>query len=176
MTGHSGVQYDDDQQQTAVPKVIESWDAVTGSRKRTSALGSAQTSEFWGHEEGASAVQRNAADMFDAIAELLNLETEMLKDFEKNMHDAMARFTGAEYENELVLKEIQADQQAQRIREQNVTRLTALVHKLGFHITEADLQQGNFTAPGSKPPSASGGPAGGTSGGSPVTQPGQKKI
>lgn len=30
MTGHSGVRYDDDQQQTAVPKVIESWDAVTG--------------------------------------------------------------------------------------------------------------------------------------------------
>lgn len=176
MTGYSGVQYDDDQQQAAAPKVIESWDAVTGSRKRTSALGSAQTSEFWGHEEGPSAVQRTAADMFDAISELLNLETEMLKDFEKNMHEAMARFTGAEYENELVLKEIQADQQAQRIREEKVTQLTALVHKLGIIIDEADLQQGNFTAPGSKPPSESGGPAGAASGGNPVTQPGQKKI
>lgn len=121
-------------------------------------------------------MQRTAADMFDAISELLNLETEMLKDFEKNMHEAMARFTGAEYENELVLKEIQADQQAQRIREEKVTQLTALVHKLGIIIDEADLQQGNFTAPGSKPPSASGGPAGAASGGNPVTQPGQKKI
>ena len=34
MTGNPDVGYDDDQQQTVAPKVIESWDAVTGSRKR----------------------------------------------------------------------------------------------------------------------------------------------
>lgn len=176
MAGHSGVQYDDDQQQAAAPKVVESWDAVTGSRKRTSALGSAQTSEFWGHEEGPSAVQRNSADMFDAISELLNLETEMLKDFEKNMHEAMARFTGTEYDNQLALKEVQADQQAQAIRDRNVTRITALIHGLGIDIDETDLKQGNFFAPASNPPSASSGAAGGSLGVGPVLQPGPKKI
>ena len=46
MAGNADVSYDDDQQQAAVPKVTETWDAVTGSRKHTEALGSAQTSTF----------------------------------------------------------------------------------------------------------------------------------
>ena len=41
MAGNPDVSYDDDQQQAAAPKVTETWDAVTGSRKHTEALGSA---------------------------------------------------------------------------------------------------------------------------------------
>lgn len=42
MAGNPDVSYDDDQQQKAAPKVTETWDAMTGSRKRTSALWAAQ--------------------------------------------------------------------------------------------------------------------------------------
>ena len=48
MAGNADVSYDDDQQQAVVPKVTETWDAMTGSRKRTSALGAAQQNVFWG--------------------------------------------------------------------------------------------------------------------------------
>ena len=40
MAGNADVSYDDDRQQAAVPKVTETWDTVTGSRKHTVALGS----------------------------------------------------------------------------------------------------------------------------------------
>lgn len=41
MVGKTDVSYDDKQQQAAAPKVTETWDTVTGSRKHTLALGSA---------------------------------------------------------------------------------------------------------------------------------------
>ena len=44
MAGNADVSYDDDQQQAVVPKVTETWDAMTGSRKRTSALGAVRQS------------------------------------------------------------------------------------------------------------------------------------
>ena len=93
MAGNADVSYDDDQQQAAVPKVTETWDAVTGSRKHTEALGSAQTSTFWGHEDGPAELQGSAADMFHAVSGLLAHESNMLKKFEADMHEAMTRFT-----------------------------------------------------------------------------------
>ena len=99
MAGNADVSYDDDQQQAAAPKVTETWDAVTGSRKHTEALGSAQTSTFWGHEDGPAELQGSAADMFHAVSGLLASESIMLRDFEADMHEAMTRFTGAEYDN-----------------------------------------------------------------------------
>lgn len=41
MAGKTDVSYDDKQQQAAAPKVTETWDTVTSSRKHTLALGSA---------------------------------------------------------------------------------------------------------------------------------------
>lgn len=139
MTGYSGVQYDDDQQQSAAPKVNETWDAVTGSRKHTAALGSAQTSDFWGHEEGPAKLQVSAAEMFDAVSGLLTYESDMLKKFEAAMHQAMTRFTGTEYDNELTFKKVQADQQMQAIRSQNPTRFGAMVHALGLSLEDLGL-------------------------------------
>ena len=52
MAGNADVSYDDDQQQAVAPKVTETWDAMTGSRKRTSALGAAQQNVFWGVSGG----------------------------------------------------------------------------------------------------------------------------
>ena len=57
-------------------------------------------------------IQNGAADLFDALSGLLVFESDMLRNFEAKMHAAMTRFTGTEYENELALKKLQADEQA----------------------------------------------------------------
>ena len=79
MSGYSGVQYDDDQQQAAAPKVNETWDAVTESRNGATSLGSAQESSFWGQESGPVAMRTRATDMFNTISELLAAETRLLQ-------------------------------------------------------------------------------------------------
>ena len=107
MTGYSGVQYDDDQQQAAAPKVIESWDAVTGSRKRTSALGSAQTSEFWGQEAGPSSMGDTSAALFNTMSEVLAKEAALIVTFEAEINAALESFTGTEQDNKLQLAQIQ---------------------------------------------------------------------
>lgn len=166
MAGHADVSYDDDQQQAAVPKVTETWDAVTGSRKHTEALGSAQTSTFWGHEDGPADLQDSAAKMFEAVSGLLASESAMLRDFEADMHKAMTRFTGAEYDNQLEFKNTQADQQMQAIRSQNPTEFTAMLHALG--LTLEDL--GSAADPLIAPPTQSGTPSGVSPTTVPVTQ------
>ena len=166
MAGNADVSYDDDQQQAAAPKVTETWDAVTGSRKHTEALGSAQTSTFWGHEDGPADLQDSAAKMFEAVSGLLASESAMLRDFEADMHKAMTRFTGAEYDNQLEFKNTQADQQMQAIRSQNPTRFTAMLHALG--LTVEDL--GSAMDPLIAPPTQSGTPSGVSPATVPVTQ------
>lgn len=166
MAGNPDVSYDDDQQQAAVPKVTETWDAVTGSRKHTEALGSAQTSTFWGHEDGPAELQGSAAKMFEAVSGLLASESIMLRDFEADMHEAMTRFTGAEYDNQLGFKNAQADQRMQAIRSQNPTRFTAMLHALG--LTVEDL--GSAGDPLIAPPTQSGTPSGVSPTTVPVTQ------
>ena len=71
MTGNANAGYDGDRQGQAASHVAESFEAVTGSRKHTSALGSVQNSSFWGHEDGAVKIQNGAADLFDALSALL---------------------------------------------------------------------------------------------------------
>ena len=166
MAGNADVSYDDDQQQAVAPKVTETWDAVTGSRKHTEALGSAQTSTFWGHEDGPADLQGSAAKMFEAVSGLLASESNMLKTFEAQMHEAMTRFTGAEYDNQLEFKNTQADQQMQAIRSQNPTRFTAMLHALG--LTVEDL--GSAMDPLIAPPTQSGTPSGVSPTTVPVTQ------
>lgn len=166
MAGNPDVSYDDNQQQAAVPKVTETWDAVTGSRKHTEALGSAQTSTFWGHEDGPAELQGSAAKMFEAVSGLLASESIMLRDFEADMHEAMTRFTGAEYDNQLGFKNAQADQRMQAIRSQNPTRFTAMLHALG--LTVEDL--GSAADPLIAPPTQSGTPSGVSPTTVPVTQ------
>lgn len=166
MAGNADVSYDDDQQQAAAPKVTETWDAVTGSRKHTEALGSAQTSTFWGHEDGPADLQDSAAKMFEAVSGLLASESAMLRDFEADMHKAMTRFTGAEYDNQLEFKNTQANQQMQAIRSQNPTKFTAMLHALG--LTLDDL--GSAADPLIAPPTQSGTPSGVSPTTVPVTQ------
>ena len=168
MAGNADVSYDDDQQQAAAPKVTETWDAVTGSRKHTEALGSAQTSTFWGHEDGPAELQGSAAKMFEAVSGLLASESAMLRDFEADMHKAMTRFTGAEYDNQLEFKNTQADQQMQAIRSQNPTKFTAMLHALG--LTLEDL--GSATDPLIAPPTQSGAGSAGGSSSAPTTSSG----
>ena len=47
MTGNADASYDGERQEKAARKVGDSWEAATGSRKHTAALGSAQTYTFW---------------------------------------------------------------------------------------------------------------------------------
>lgn len=137
MTGNPDVGYDNDQQTAAAPSVTESWDAVTDSRKRTSSLGAAQTSAFWGHESGPTRLKERSAQMFDAFSEALNRESEMLKNFEAKMHQAMARFTGAEYDNELEFLKAQSDERMRSIRENTAdSELDALLHEIGLSIED----------------------------------------
>ena len=168
MAGNPDVSYDDDQQQAAAPKVTETWDAVTGSRKHTEALGSAQTPTFWGHEDGPADLQDSAAAMFEAVSGLLASESIMLRDFEADMHEAMTRFTGAEYDNQLNFKNTQADQQMQAIRSQNPTEFTAMLHALG--LTLEDL--GSAADPLIASPTQSGAGSAGGSGSAPTTSSG----
>lgn len=168
MAGNPDVSYDDDQQQAAAPKVTETWDAVTGSRKHTEALGSAQTSTFWGYEDGPADLQRSAEKMFEAVSGLLAGESTMLKNFEEDMHKAMTRFTGTEYDNQLEFKNTQADQQMQAIRSQNPTKFTAMLHALG--LTPEDL--GSALDPLIAPPTQSGAGSAGGSSGAPTTSSG----
>lgn len=168
MAGNADVSYDDDQQQAAAPKVTETWDAVTGSRKHTEALGSAQTPTFWGHERGPAKLQGSATEMFEAVSGLLASESAMLSDFEAQMHKAMTRFTGAEYDNQLKFKNTQADQQMQAIRSQNPTRFTAMLHALG--LTLEDL--GSAADPLIAPPTQSGAGSAGGSSSAPTTSSG----
>ena len=168
MAGNADVSYDDDQQQAAAPKVTETWDAVTGSRKHTEALGSAQTSTFWGYEDGPADLQRSAEKMFEAVSGLLAGESIMLKNFEEDMHKAMTRFTGTEYDNQLGFKNTQADQQMQAIRSQNPTKFTAMLHALG--LTPEDL--GSALDPLIAPPTQSGAGSAGGSSGAPTTSSG----
>ena len=137
MTGNPDVGYDNDQQTAAAPSVTESWDAVTDSRKRTSSLGAAQTSAFWGHESGPTRLKERSAQMFDAFSEALNRESEMLKNFEAKMHQAMARFTGAEYDNKLEFLKAQSDERMRSIREDTAdSELDALLHEIGLSIED----------------------------------------
>lgn len=175
MTGYSGVEYDDDRQRAAAGNVGDTWDAVTGSRKYTSALGSVQNSSFWGHEEGAVKMQNGAADLFDALSALLVFESDMLRNFEAKMHVAMKRFTGTEYENALGFKETQADMEAQSIRSKEQDEYTALLHRIGLTLEDVihlPVDSGTSTT---VPQSSSGG-AGASTGSGPATQPSQKKI
>lgn len=174
MTGNADACYDGERQEKAARKVGDSWEAATGSRKHTAALGSAQTYTFWGHEDGPALLRQRSAEMFDAVSELLDRETAMFKDFEEKMHAAMTRFTGAEYENELGFKEAQADMAAQSIRAKDQDQLTALLHRIGLTLDDfmpLPVDSGTSTT---APQSSPGGTA--PTGSSPATQTGQKKI
>lgn len=170
MTGNPDVGYDNDQQTAAAPSVTESWDAVTDSRKRTSSLGAAQTSAFWGHESGPSTLKDRSADMFDAVSELLNRESESLKKFEAKMHQAMTRFTGAEYDNKLEFLEAQADERMQSIREDTAnSEIDALLHRIGLSIEDVIPPQRASSAAPSNTSTTSSGDAGSTSASTPPT-------
>jgi hypothetical protein len=176
MTGYSGVEYDDDRQRAAAGNVGDTWDAVTGSRKYTSALGSVQNSSFWGHEEGAVKMQNGAADLFDALSALLVFESDMLRNFEAKMHVAMKRFTGTEYENALALKKLQADEQAQAIRSQRPDQFNAMIRRFGLTLADLGFDAAPSSAPLVAPPTASGAPSGVASNNGPVTQDAQPEA
>ena len=177
MTGNPDVGYDNDQQTAAAPSVTESWDAVTDSRKRTSSLGAAQTSAFWGHESGPTRLKERSAQMFDAFSEALNRESEMLKNFEAKMHQAMTRFTGAEYDNELEFLKAQSDERMRSIREDTAdSELDALLHEIGLSIEDVLPRQRMSEASTLKTSATSSGDAGSASTSGPVAQPGQKTV
>ena len=170
MTGNPDVGYDNDQQTAAAPSVTESWDAVTDSRKRTSSLGAAQTSAFWGHESGPTTLKERSADMFDAVSELLNRESESLKKFEAKMHQAMTRFTGAEYDNKLEFLKAQSDERMRSIREDTAdSEFDALLHRIGLSIEDVLPRQRASEASTLKTSTTSSGDAGTTSASTPPT-------
>lgn len=176
MTGNANAGYDGERQGQAVSNVTESFDAVTGSRKHTSALGSVQNSSFWGHEDGAVKIQNGAADLFDALSALLVFESNMLRNFEAKMHAAMTRFTGTEYENELALKKLQADEQARAIRSQKPGQLNAMFRRFGLTFADLGFDAALSSAPPAVPSTAPGAPSGVTSNTGPVTQDAQPEA
>lgn len=176
MAGNPDVRYDNDQQQAAAPKVTETWDAMTGSRKRTSALGSAQQTVFWGHERGPSAMQRESTAMFDKVSQLLELESQSLKDFEAKMHEAMTRFTGTEYENQLKFKSMKADEQVQAIRAQHQTQFSALLHSILSPIEDMTSSADSSSQPLIAPSALDSSNTGATSNTAPATQGAQPEV
>ena len=176
MTGNANAGYDGERQGQAALNVAESFEAVTGSRKHTSALRSAQNSSFWGHEEGAVKMQNGAADLFDALSALLVFESDMLRNFEAKMHVAMKRFTGTEYENALALKKLQADEQAQAIRSQRPDQFNAMIRRFGLTLADLGFDAAPSSAPPVAPPTASGAPSGVASNNGPVTQDAQPEA
>lgn len=170
MTGNPDVGYDNDQQSGAAPSVTECWDAMTDSREHTSSLAAAQTPAFWGHEEGPALLRRYSADMFDAVSDLLNRESEMLKTFERDMHQAMTRFTGAEYDNELGLLEVQADKQVHSIREHTAdSEAAVLPHIIGLSAEDLAPRHRISSASTSKTSATPSGDAGTPSASTPPT-------
>jgi len=122
-------------------------------------------------------MQNGAAGLFDALSALLVFEAEMLKNFEAKMHVAMTRFTGTEYENELALKKLQADQQAQSIREDTAdSQFEALLHRIGLTVEDLVPPQHASSAATSNTSTTSSGDAGSASTSGPVAQPGQKTV
>ena len=143
MAGYSGVQYDDDQQQAAAPKVTETWDAVTESRNGATALSAAQQSSFWGQETGPVAMRTRATDMFDTISELLAAETKLIQEFEAYMHQAMKEFTGAEYTNETELKRITEDKVNAFLKNNRTLGvMTSMLARIGVKTSASDLASG----------------------------------
>ena len=133
MTGNANAGYDGDRQGQAASKVAETWEAVTGSRKHTSAL-------------------------------------------EAKMHAAMTRFTGTEYENELALKKLQADEQAQAIRSQKPGQFDAMIRRFGLTFADLGFDAALSSAPPAAPSTAPGAPSGVTSNTGPVTQDAQPEA
>lgn len=145
MTGHSGVQYDDDRQTAAAPKVVETWDAVDGSRSGAEALRTAQMSSVWGHEDGPVAMRTRATDMFDTISELLAAERDLIQEFEVYMHQAMKEFTGAEYTNETELKKIMSASLNSFVQKSSsLANIQRIYARMGVQASTADIAKGMF--------------------------------
>lgn len=145
MTGHSGVQYDDDRQTAAAPKVVETWDAVDGSRSGAEALRTAQMSSVWGHEDGPIAMRTRATDMFDTISELLAAERDLIQEFEVYMHQAMKEFTGAEYTNETELKKIMSASLNSFVQKSSsLANIQRIYARMGVKASTADIAKGMF--------------------------------
>lgn len=145
MTGHSGVQYDDDRQTAAAPKVVETWDAVDGSRSGAEALRTAQMSSVWGHEDGPVAMRTRATDMFDTISELLAAERDLIQEFEVYMHQAMKEFTGTEYTNETELKKIMSASLNSFVQKSSsLAHIQRIYARMGVQASTADIAKGMF--------------------------------
>ena len=145
MTGHSGVQYDDDRQTAAAPKVVETWDAVDGSRSGAEALRTAQMSSVWGHEDGPVAMRTRATDMFDTISELLAAERDLIQEFEVYMHQAMKEFTGTEYANETELKKIMSASLNSFVQKSSsLAHIQRIYARMGVKASTADIAKGMF--------------------------------
>ena len=115
--------------------------------------------------------------MFDAFSEALNRESESLKNFEAKMHQAMARFTGAEYDNELEFLKAQSDERMRSIRANTAdSELDALLHEIGLSIEDVLPRQRASEASTLKTSATSSGDAGSASTSGPVAQPGQKTV
>ena len=145
MTGHSGVQYDDDRQTAVAPKVVETWDAVDGSRSGAEALRTAQMSSVWGHEDGPVAMRTRATDMFDTISELLAAERDLIQEFEIYMHQAMKEFTGTEYTNETELKKIMSASLTNFVQKSSsLAHIQQIYARMGVQASTADIAKGMF--------------------------------
>lgn len=145
MTGHSGVQYDDERQTAAAPKVVETWDAVDGSRSGAEALRTAQMSSVWGHEDGPVAMRTRATDMFDTISELLAAERDLIQEFEIYMHQAMKEFTGTEYTNETELKKIMSASLTNFVQKSSsLANIQRIYARMGIKASTADIAKGMF--------------------------------
>ncbi len=143
MTGHSGVQYDNDRQTAAATKVVETWDAVDGSRNGANALSAAQQSSFWGQETGPVQMRTRATDMFDAISELLTAERDLIQEFEAYMHRAMKEFTGVEYANATAMKKIMSDTVGGFIAKSSaLATMQGIYARMGMKVSTADIAKG----------------------------------
>lgn len=171
MAGEDGQEYNDERQQQANPYVQESQDAVDSSSKASYSLGSAQTNDVWGTEEGPQKLGHKSGDMFNGISDVLSKENDLIGEFEAKMKQAIESIKAAEADNEQAfqtvngtLKDLAGSEQAQA--------LASSLEKAGF-VEKQPAQNGWVTGTTQAPTgqtSASGAPA--TGGGSaPVPNP-----
>ena len=112
----------------------------------------------------------------DKVSQLLELESQSLKDFEAKMHEAMTRFTGTEYENQLKFKSVKADEQVQAIRAEHQTQFSALLHSILSPIEDMTSRADGSSEPLIGPSALDSSNTGATSNTAPATQGAQPEV
>ena len=166
MAGEDGQEYNDERQQQANPYVQESQDAVDSSSKASYSLGSAQTNDVWGTEEGPQKLGHKSGDMFNGISDVLSKENDLIGEFEAKMKQAIESIKAAEADNEQAFRTVNHALEGVAASDQ-AQALANTLEKTGFMAKQPAQHHWVSGVPQVSPGQSSGGGAPAT-GGAPV--------